>query len=189
MMKLKSELRASIKSCQTTCTPSEIENESKLICTYLSRWFDSRDIQHVGIYMAMPDEINLGSFADRLLAQGRSVYAPKYITADMGYSFCEIRPNSILQAGKFDLLEPLGDPTDLNQIEAILAPGLAFDPTGVRLGRGGGFYDRIFSTYLGIRIGICKQSRILTNLPSDEWDQKVHWLCDEKDGMKECRGK
>ena len=80
-------------------------------------------------------------------------------------------------------------PTDLNQIEAILAPGLAFDPTGVRLGRGGGFYDRIFSTYLGIRIGICKQSRILTNLPSDEWDQKVHWLCDEKDGMKECRGK
>ena len=187
-MTLKSELRANIKSLQAKCTASDIENESKLICMYLSRWFDSRDIQHVGIYMAMPDEINLGSFVDHLLIQGRSVYAPKYITVDMGYSFCEIRRNSILQEGKFNLPEPLGDPTDLNKIEAILAPGLAFDSTGVRLGRGGGFYDRIFSTYLGIRIGICKKSRILPNLPYDDWDQKVHWLCNEKDGMKECRG-
>ena len=83
MMKLKSELRASIKTCQATCTPSEIENESKLICTYLSRWFDSRDIQHVGIYMAMPDEINLGSFVDRLLAQGEA-YMPPNISQQIG---------------------------------------------------------------------------------------------------------
>ncbi|MAS98836.1 MAG: 5-formyltetrahydrofolate cyclo-ligase [Kiritimatiellaceae bacterium] len=185
-MMLKSELRNKIKSLQSACNPSDLEIESKSICSYLSSWFDSRDIQHVGIYMAMPNEINLSSFADRLLAQGRSVYAPKYIKVDMGYSFSEIKPNSILQIGKFNLPEPLGAPINLNQIQAILAPGLAFDSTGVRLGRGGGFYDRIFSTYRGIRIGICNQSRIIPNLPHDIWDQRVHWVCNEKDGMKEC---
>lgn len=187
-MMLKSELRAKIKSLQATYSPSEIENQSKIICTHLSRWFESMDIRHVGIYLAMPDEINLSTFIDRLLAQGRKVYAPKYITADMGYSFCEIKSDSIMQVGKFNLPEPIGAPTDLNQIQAILAPGLAFDSTGVRLGRGGGFYDRIFSGFSGIRIGICNQSRIRPKLPHDDWDQLVHWVCNEKDGMKECRG-
>ena len=187
-MTLKSELRVKIKSLQASYSPSEIKNQSKIICTHLLRWFESRDIEHVGIYIAMPDEINLSMFADHLLAQGRKVYAPKYITADMGYSFCEIKSDSIMKVGKFNLPEPLGAPTDLNQIQAILAPGLAFDSTGVRLGRGRGFYDRIFSAFRGIRIGICNQSRIIPKLPHDDWDQLVHWVCNEKDGMKECRG-
>ena len=186
-MTLKSELRAKIKSLQASYSPSEIKNHSKIICTHLSYWFESRDIEHVGIYLAMPDEINLSTFTDRLLAQGRKVYAPKYIPADMGYSFCEIKSDSIMRVGKFKLPEPLGAPTDLNKIQAILAPGLAFDSTGVRLGRGGGFYDRIFSAFSGIRIGICNQFQIIPKLPHDEWDQSVDWVCNEKDGMKKCR--
>ena len=41
-----------------------------------------------------------------------------------------------------------------------------------------------FAAFSGIRIGICNQSQIIPKLPHDDWDQLVHWVCNEKDGMK-----
>jgi 5-formyltetrahydrofolate cyclo-ligase len=186
-MMSKSEFRSKIKSLQSAITSSELKKQSTSICSFLMSWFQARNIQHVGIYMAMSDEINLAPFICSALDQERTIYAPKYVVSHTGYCFSEIKSISDVKMGKFNIPEPLGNPVDINQIQAILSPGLAFDPTGVRLGRGGGFYDRIFSKYLGIRIGICAHSQIIPNLPVESWDQRVHWICNEKDGMKECR--
>ncbi|HLP83572.1 MAG TPA: 5-formyltetrahydrofolate cyclo-ligase, partial [Phycisphaerales bacterium] len=45
---------------------------------------------------------------------------------------------------RYSILQPRADllPLALTQLDVVLVPGVAFDPHGARLGRGGGFYDR-----------------------------------------------
>jgi 5-formyltetrahydrofolate cyclo-ligase len=50
-----------------------------------------------------------------------------------------------LAPGRFGLLEPVGPrlgPTAIGAAEVVVVPAVAVDRTGVRLGRGGGYYDR-----------------------------------------------
>jgi len=60
------------------------------------------------------------------------------------------------------------------QVAAILVPGLAFSPTGERLGRGAGFYDRFLIQYPeALRVGVAFEEQIVKNIPCDPWDEKV----------------
>lgn len=66
------------------------------------------------------------------------------------------------------------------KIQGLLIPGLAFDQKGYRLGRGGGFYDRYLQTFTGKRVGVIHSSRILDQVPTDVWDQRVEWIASEQ---------
>ena len=62
----------------------------------------------------------------------------------------------------------------LNQIDVFLVPGLAFDRRGYRLGRGGGFYDRVLSQSGGIKIGIASSLQLSRqDIPAEEHDIKM----------------
>ena len=72
----------------------------------------------------------------------------------------------------------------VHEIDVFLVPGLAFDDYGGRLGRGGGFYDRV----LAIRradseaIGVTVSSRVIPEVRVVDHDQPVDWLATE-DGV------
>lgn len=76
--------------------------------------------------------------------------------------------------------EPLdGFKVDLNQVEACLIPGLAFDQKGYRLGRGKGFYDRSLSDFKGKKIGICFNLSLCEELPHEEHDIRCDQIVTE----------
>ncbi|MBY0262514.1 MAG: hypothetical protein K2Q20_09230, partial [Phycisphaerales bacterium] len=62
-------------------------------------------------------------------------------------------------------------------LAAVIVPGLAFDASLRRLGRGAGFYDRFLST-LGAdsprRIALAFDEQIIERVPVDEHDQPLH---------------
>jgi len=59
-----------------------------------------------------------------------------------------------------------------DQISVILVPGIAFDRSGNRLGRGKGFYDQFLKDHPeALRVGIGFQEQIITEVPVDPWDQ------------------
>jgi len=86
-------------------------------------------------------------------------------------------PDDLALRGSFGIREP--DPArcqavPLNAIDLILTPGLAFDrQTGARLGRGGGYYDRLLAQYGGETIGICFREQVLDDLPVEKHDRRV----------------
>ncbi len=56
--------------------------------------------------------------------------------------------------------------------DLILVPGVAFSPDGHRLGRGGGFYDRLLAgrARAAFKIGICFRLQLRTSLPCEPHD-------------------
>lgn len=61
-------------------------------------------------------------------------------------------------------------------LDLVLVPGLAFTSHGLRLGRGGGFYDRALSALSprALALGICFSFQLLEELPVETHDLPVH---------------
>lgn len=97
----------------------------------------------------------------------------------------EIAPNGLAQPRKpLELIPP-------DQTTAVLVPGLAFDLSGGRLGRGAGFYDR---TLIQIRTeiprwGIGFNEQVIPEIPMDPWDQTLGGLILPTGLIKTCNKK
>jgi 5-formyltetrahydrofolate cyclo-ligase len=61
------------------------------------------------------------------------------------------------------------------EVDLFLVPGLAFTADGRRLGRGGGFYDRLLPDRAAhsIAIGICFSAQLAADVPCEPHDQRV----------------
>ena len=83
-----------------------------------------------------------------------------------------------LSPGKFGILEPSSDaPKSSGNWDLILVPGMAFDRSGGRLGRGRGYYDRFLGLHSHIlRVGICFDEQLVPTVPSEDHDIRLHAL-------------
>lgn len=70
--------------------------------------------------------------------------------------------------------EPVGKLfTELDRIDMILVPGVAFTGSGERIGRGKGYYDKILKQTKAYKLGICFDFQLLEELPMEEHDVKM----------------
>ena len=60
----------------------------------------------------------------------------------------------------------------------VIVPGVLFDPYGHRLGRGGGWYDRVLHALSGegVYFGLAYEFQIISRIPVESWDQSVHFV-------------
>ncbi|WP_414657007.1 5-formyltetrahydrofolate cyclo-ligase [Deinococcus sp. VB343] len=68
----------------------------------------------------------------------------------------------------------------LDTVDAVLLPGLAYDLRGVRLGYGGGFYDRLLPGFAGLKIGVVYAPLLLSALPGEAHDVRADWVATER---------
>ena len=75
-----------------------------------------------------------------------------------------------------NILEP-ENPIKINEVDVFLVPGVAFTVSGKRLGRGGGYYDKLLSKYPDtLKIGITFNERILQDLPTESHDISMDYV-------------
>ena len=72
-------------------------------------------------------------------------------------------------------------PVPIAGLDRIIVPGLAFTATGARLGRGGGYYDRLLSRAdcRAQLIGLAYDFQIIAELPVEPHDPRVHQIITE----------
>ncbi|KAA6320428.1 5-formyltetrahydrofolate cyclo-ligase [termite gut metagenome] len=76
-----------------------------------------------------------------------------------------------LLVGTYGIKEPSGEVfTDYSSIDLAVVPGVAFDRSGNRLGRGKGYYDKLLSHIPAYKIGICFPYQLIEKVPTDEFD-------------------
>jgi 5-formyltetrahydrofolate cyclo-ligase len=100
----------------------------------------------------------------------------------------ELHPRRIeslddLQRGPMNVWEPKPHcpRLDIAALDIILVPGLAFTREGARLGRGGGYYDRLLANPVcrAQRIAIAFDLQIVDSIPVEDHDQRVHQIITE----------
>ena len=62
---------------------------------------------------------------------------------------------------------------DKREIDVALVPNLMCGRDGYRLGWGGGYYDRWLVDYPGFTVCICRQGRLVEDMPREEFDIPV----------------
>ena len=84
-----------------------------------------------------------------------------------------------LAPGRFGLLEPVGPrlgPTAIGTADVVVVPALAVDRTGVRLGRGGGYYDRALrhARAGALIVAVVFDDELVEEVPAEPHDHRVH---------------
>lgn len=59
---------------------------------------------------------------------------------------------------------------DIHQMDACFCPLVAVSRQGVRMGMGGGFYDRTLQNFTGLKIGWCYDFQLIDTLIQNPWD-------------------
>lgn len=134
----------------------------------------------VAAYVSMGAEPGTGPLLDRLAGDGVRVLLP-VLLADRDLDWVEYRGDVELAPATRGLLEPTGPrlgPEAVCGASLVLLPGLAADRRGVRLGRGGGSYDRVLARLA--RAGarpvlavLLYEEELLDELPAEPHDLPV----------------
>ena len=124
------------------------------------------------LYMSIPGEVQTAAFIDKWYKKKRLVL-PKVCGGSL--VLFEYNPNHIKE-GYRGILEPTlnADPISDEQIDLVIVPGVAFskEPDGrvLRLGRGGGYYDKLLPRLSCPMFGVGYPFRLLDSVPCDPWD-------------------
>lgn len=139
-----------------------------------------RNAECVAVYISLPDEPQTDNFLARF-AHLKQLVVPRVEGCQI--EFCEYSPDR-LQRGAFGIPEPTSDaplcPAD--RIDLLILPGTAFTRNGIRMGRGGGFYDRYLSRtdLQAATVGVCFEAQIAESLPAEPHDIPVSMVITER---------
>jgi 5-formyltetrahydrofolate cyclo-ligase len=123
---------------------ADVGAAARAIAEHLLATTDVRRAATVAAYVSLNGEPGTGPLLDGLRAAGKRVILPVLLPDD-DLDWAVYEGPRALASSRFGLLQPVGEQLGLNAIataDVVIVPGLAASPTGIRLGRGGGSYDR-----------------------------------------------
>lgn len=136
----------------------------------VSAW---KEVTSVLLYASLPGEVDLLHLLEKKEAGEKRFFFPRIEGKELRlYEWFAGAPWSV---GPYGLREPDSKrwkEVALAEVDLALIPGLAFDRQGGRLGRGGGFYDRLLSrpSCRALKIGIAWSWQLVEKVPSESWD-------------------
>ncbi|HUO94060.1 MAG TPA: 5-formyltetrahydrofolate cyclo-ligase [Rhizomicrobium sp.] len=137
----------------------------------------------VASYWPLRDEADPGTLAATLAEFGHPILLPRVMGKDQPLSFRLWRQTDETEVSAFGVPEPLASAPEMVPA-AVLVPLLAFDASGVRLGYGGGYYDRTLAALRAqgriIVIGIAYSGQEKVGLPTAPHDEKLDMVLTEK---------
>ena len=133
-------------------------------------------------FAPLSSEPDIGEFLETTRDGGRSVLLPRPGAEEGSLEAVPlIGPLAALRRDRMGVRIPSGGPAiPLSEIGLVLVPGLMFDPWGKRLGRGGGYYDRLLARLPRARcVGICFECCIGERVPVEDHDRCVDLVVTE----------
>ena len=130
---------------------------------------------------AFPEEVATAPFLRLALDLGKSLICPRVDRQARRLRLHRVLdPDRDFTLGSLDIPEPSPNCAEvpIDEVSWILTPGLAFDPRGYRLGRGGGYYDKLLAT-IPPRVGrwaLAYEPQWVDELPVEAHDQRLHGI-------------
>lgn len=139
-----------------------------------------RDAACVFCYVSTAEEIDTRAILEAALRDGKTVCVP-LCGKGGSMSARKITALSDLQAGHYGILEPSDTAQEIapTAVDLILAPALACDREGYRLGYGGGYYDRFLARTSAVCAALCAETRLVNALPAEPFDRRCGYIFTE----------
>lgn len=147
----KQELRKQIREEMKRMSAADRDTQSLFVCLQILGTAEWQEAQTVMLYNALPDEVSLQLLIDDASGSGKELIIPDQ-SAD-----APVIPDEVLC-----------------QIDLAIIPGRAFTRNGKRMGRGGGWYDRLLPKLKCPKWGVAFNCQIKKDVPTDEWDVRMN---------------
>lgn len=176
----KAQLRKRMRQALRSMDSADRAEEAVGIRRSLRAWPMWAGARTVLGYLPLATEVDLRPLLAEAIGRGVTVAVP---VSDPGGSMAPCRLASLepadLETDAMGIAVPKRrEPVAIDSIEVVLVPGLAFDPQGRRLGRGGGFYDRFLPRLPrpAATVAVCFGAQRVEAVPSGPSDARVEWL-------------
>jgi 5-formyltetrahydrofolate cyclo-ligase len=166
-------LRAELIQVRAKLSRQERESRSRAIADRAAALPELMSARTVALYAPLNTEVDPSEIARRLVSAGARIGWPRVQASGRVLAFATCEPEALLR-GPLGALEPppSARQIDLADIQAVVMPGVAFSIDGLRLGRGGGYYDATLKLVpsSAIKIGLGFDVQIVPSLPREPHD-------------------
>ncbi len=163
----KEDIRRSIKAQKSLLSDDEKRRSAGDVFAALEKSVAFIMAEKILMYHSLPDELSTLEFIDKWHTR-KSFFLPRVNGVNL-----EILPynRSSLRLGAFHIEEPDGnDVYDINDIELVVVPAIAYDRRGNRVGRGKGYYDRLLSETRATKIGVGYDFQLVDEIDAEPHD-------------------
>ncbi|MFI8914195.1 5-formyltetrahydrofolate cyclo-ligase [Streptomyces sp. NPDC053513] len=177
----KTVLRSRLLTARAALTPAFLVDSAESLARHGMELAELAEAATVAAYVSVGREPGTRALLDTLHARGVRVLLPVLLPDnDLDWAAYE-GPGALTKAGR-GLLEPTGPrlgPEAVCAADAVLLPGLAVDGRGMRLGRGGGSYDRVLARLARAGVDpalvvLLYADEVVARVPEEPHDHPVH---------------
>lgn len=163
-------LRTRLLAARAAMSAADRARAAAAICDRLLDLPEVASARVVAAYVGVGTELPTLPLLDTLTARGVRVLLPVLLDDD---ALAWGTYDATLVEGRRGLLEPARADADLAAAEVVVVPGVAYDVTGRRLGRGGGSYDRALATVTVPVVALALDGEVVDEVPVEEHDRRV----------------
>lgn len=184
----KRELRLRMRERLAGMTPGERARAGERIAERVWSLPEIAGARTLLLYASLPEEVPTGEIAREARRRGVVVTYPRCLPETREMMLHRTDSAAELIAGQYGILEPSPScaRVGVEEIDAALVPGLAWSRAGHRLGRGAGYYDRLFARegWQGFRCGVFFALQEAAELPVDPWDAPLDAIATEEEVVR-----
>jgi 5-formyltetrahydrofolate cyclo-ligase len=172
----KTALRGRLITHRRTLTPSDLTAAATLIQDQVLALVRLRAPAVVAAYLPVGSEPGGPGLPDLLAAHARVLLPVLLPDGDLNWAAY----TGVLSEGPRGLREPAGPrlgPSAVAAADLVLVPALAVSRRGMRMGRGGGSYDRALARLAdtsALVLALLHEGELLDEVPAEPHDQPVH---------------
>ena len=165
-------LRQKVKRLKSQFTEEELLRKSAMVWTEVETKPLFRQAASMLLYWSMPGEVYTQDFIRRWCSE-KIIILP-VVDGDKLRLAPFAGEQSLRWNGALKFYEPQGcDYSSPETIELAIVPGIAFDRSNHRLGRGGGYYDKLLPQLNTYNIGVCFDFQLFEAIPYEEFDVRM----------------
>ena len=139
-------LRSALRAKRRAVTPKARKLLSEQLAHNVDCWLHLRPSWRIALYAALPEELDTTPLIELARQRGCRIYLPRIDRHSLGRKMQFVEMSTRQRSNRLGIFEPEGARIiGARWLDLVFLPLVGFDSRGVRLGTGGGFYDRAFA--------------------------------------------
>jgi len=139
-------LRSALRAKRRAVTPKARKLLSEQLAHNVDCCLHLRPSWRIALYAALPEELDTTPLIELARQRGCRIYLPRIDRHSLGRKMQFVEMSTRQRSNRLGIFEPEGARIiGARWLDLVFLPLVGFDSRGVRLGTGGGFYDRAFA--------------------------------------------